>query len=217
MLQMYNNTAPVTPCDNGSYCCGNKTQSFKCCNEHLGFYLLDEQIVNHDSIDFCAFFSSETSSTTYVTISFSFMFLFSSKALFSLFISVITSILENSNSTSASLSAPHFKIGIIVGGTIDDVIALGLILMIEMCFIRRRRKHLNLQNAIIAETRSSNQKILNKFKVPAFDGSNKLNSTRPLLELGTAQMCQELQWANLANSCLFLTIVIMYKSAWRRH
>lgn len=136
VINMADADVTVTPCDDGSYCCGNGTLAENCCNDKKGVFVIDgiTTDVNPSSTSKSA--SSTSSASTSSSASPSTSASPTSPSNFSpALASSPTNTVSTSNSTKSS-SSNHT--GAIVGGVIGGIAVVGLLIFAAL-FLQRRR------------------------------------------------------------------------------
>lgn len=119
----------VTPCGNGSYCCGNGTLADNCCRENRGLFVKDGRAVSPDPSSHIS--DIALSSSTKATPSSS----SSAAVTLSQSLNDLSSAASASSSSSAALESlspssdtkPLHQTGVIVGAAIGGAAALALI------------------------------------------------------------------------------------------
>ena len=121
----------VTPCGDGSYCCGNGTLAEKCCNDKKGVFVVDggNPDVNPSSTSKAASSTSAVSKSTSSSSSSS-----SSKISPALISSPTNTIIASPSTTSSSSN----HAGAIAGGVVGGLAIIAL-LIFGILLLRRRR------------------------------------------------------------------------------
>lgn len=184
-------TQTVTPCDDGSYCCGNGTRADACCKEKKGLFVIDGKAVSLDP---------DTASKTASTSSNRAKPSSSSTASLSLSEPVgapavtaqssPTGLQSSSTSPASSAAKSSDKTGAIVGGIIGGIAVL--VLIVGITLILKRRPHVNLGHQSLWTT-SKGEKRHGSYEVSGNDGSNELDTAAPLQELDHSRARYEMQ------------------------
>lgn len=137
--------ATVTPCDDGSYCCGNGTLAEKCCNDKKGVFVIDGITTDVNPLS-----TSKTSSSTGSTLSSS------SNSASSTSTSIVSPALASSPtstvsaSSSAKSTSPNHT-GPIVGGVIGGIAVVALLILAALLLQRRRMRRQSLEPLVLGE------------------------------------------------------------------
>lgn len=188
-LDLAGNTHTVTPCDNGSYCCGNGTHSEACCKEGKGLFVVDGKAVrlNPDVVTKTASTSltkTKPSSTATPTLSDSL-----GRPAASAQVSPVGS-LSSSTSSASSAAKSSNKTGAIVGGTVGGIAVLILLIGITFFLKRRGFGHRSHQPLGIASKGDKGHEI---YEVSESHGNSEMSAGHPLHELGDARTRHEMQ------------------------
>ncbi|MCJ1262078.1 hypothetical protein MMC22_001948 [Lobaria immixta] len=124
--------AMVTPCSDGSFCCGNGTIGEQCCSDKKGIFIIDGNTANMNPSG-----ASSASSAPAISTSST-----ASSAAFSTPSSTSSSVLSSAASPGSSSSfAPSHHVGAIAGGTIGGIIAVVLVIGITVMLTRRHMRN----------------------------------------------------------------------------
>lgn len=193
----------VTPCDDGSYCCGNGTEAQACCRKNNGLFVVNGKAVhlNADEKSKTASVTltgensltsstASTQSTASHTLSTA-----TSATLISAPVSPQGSLSSSTSSPSASSSTKKSSnhLGAILGGTIGGIVAAVLLLGLVLFWRRRRSRsqihHLGPQGIIPPRE----EKNYGLSEAPAHHPRAELDATVPLQELGDPRTHHEMR------------------------
>lgn len=160
----------ITPCDDGSYCCGSGVLATNCCKENRGLFLKNGTAVSRDSTP--ATFDVVSSSSIKATPSSS------SAAAFTLGQS-LSALAPTAPASSTSATKTSNQTGVIVGAAISGAAVLALVTgIIVLIGMRRIKKRSRIQETLrTTRTDESHQD-------PKLYEGQKSNSSRELATLG---------------------------------
>lgn len=147
-------TYPVTPCANGSFCCGNSTIATECCIRQRGYFVVNGSATLFNPVSFKAS-SARSSSTSFASSA-------SSSAISS---STISSSTVSPTSVSPALTSAKYSAGEtakIVGGTAGGMIVLVMLCGGALMWKRYRRRkiqdhdHKTMQLVVTSDVSEAN-------------------------------------------------------------
>lgn len=134
----------ITPCADGSYCCGENAVATSCCQNGQGYFIVngEETRVNPNGSSSSSSISSSTSSSTVCILSFQ-----HTSALADASPQpgpqTVTQIISSAPLATSALPIPHSEqstnVGAIAGAVVGGV--LGLAIIVGACWIWIRRRH----------------------------------------------------------------------------
>lgn len=139
-----NNDVIVTPCTDGSYCCGSNAVATSCCQNGLGYFIVngEETRVNPHSSSSSSSTSSSTSLATVCVLSFQ-----HTVALANASVQpgpqTVTQVISSAPLATSALPIPHSEqstnVGAIAGAVVGGV--LGLAIIVGACWVLIRRRY----------------------------------------------------------------------------
>lgn len=178
----------VTPCNDGSFCCGNATLAASCCRQNRGLFLVDGEAVRQNPASFQASTVTRTASATptkrKTETTESVTPLISALTL-SQPLGVSTMTASPTIATSSSTPGPSSgqkssdKTGPIVGGVVGGVAVLVLAAAILLLLKRHNRRKLQDHGQQARE----HEKPYNLSEAPADNERRELEAANPLLQL----------------------------------
>ncbi|MCJ1263662.1 hypothetical protein MMC22_003532 [Lobaria immixta] len=165
-IQLANTHATITPCGDGSYCCGNGTGAQPCCDEKKGVFLSNGETTSSNPSGTSSLASKSSTSTSEFSTSTT-----SSGATTSSLELPVTASLASSPTTSPALSrtltsntpnpnSSKNNVGAIVGGVLGGIAILVLIVGMILILVQR------------------NQNAGNKSRIPQSSGGKLWSSSR---------------------------------------
>lgn len=153
-----NNDITITPCRDGSYCCGNGTMAQECCDDRKGIFLLNGDIV-----------SSNPSAATSTTTAFS-----------SLNLPRATSSSPSSPDKSSSARTIAIIVGTVLGAA--HILAMGFAI-----FLLKKSQHKPSQ-AVATDSILVSQMVSSTGELYGDDGANELNGRGHEVELDSVEI-----------------------------
>jgi cobalamin biosynthesis Mg chelatase CobN len=186
----------VTPCSDGSYCCGNGTLADACCEEKKGLFVMNgtagsqKPVLDSDVIRTTSASTDRKPSSSATSSTASLASLTLSK---SLGVAATTAQISSSEglSTSISTAKSSDKTGVITGGTIGGVAVL--VLIIGTILLLRRRNIRDVQDHQSSMITSNKEKSHSLHEVSGDDGSNELDGNMSIPELQNPRSHYEMQ------------------------
>ena len=200
-MDLSTTTMTVTPCDDGSYCCGNGTQAQACCRENKGLF-----VVNGKAVHLNADEKSKTASVTSIRSKPSTSAILSSSSPSSRASQTpsrpvgapidSTQVSSQEGLTSSTLSAStntksSNNIGAILGGTIGGVAVVVLVIGIILILKRRRNFGDQVHHGPHFAT-PTDEKMYGFSEAPANPARTELDSIVPVQELGDSRVRHEM-------------------------
>lgn len=170
----------ITPCGDGSYCCGSGLLASKCCKENRGLFVQNGTAVSRDSSSIA--FDIVSSSSINATPS-------SSSIAALTLVQSSGALTPTASASSSPVAKPAHQTGVIVGAAIGGAAILGLITGIIVLIGMRRIKHKS-PSQVTSEKNWRNKQDHEIYEAPTNNTSGGLAAVGPVSELGNSKESQ---------------------------
>lgn len=171
----------ITPCDNGSFCCGNGTLANSCCGENKGLFVVNGKVVSQGAKSSV----SETASSSSTKANLAPSSQGDPSHTTGTFTNVAAPQQTPTSTPSASSSSAaksSDKTGAIVGGVIGGLAVVALLIGI-IAWIWMHRNHRNTQGHATVPPTWFDQRVSRKKEVPEHTRTHEMDAVVPIAEL----------------------------------
>ena len=190
-------TFPVTPCNDGSFCCGNGTVAGSCCRQGNGLFVVDGEARRKNPASFqdstvsrTASATSSSSSRKSKTTSPASSPTLSTSLDASALTASASRFLSTTTSEAISEKKPSSKTGAIVGGVIGGVAVLALVAGVVLFLKRHNRRQ---RQSPAQEAPFQGDKAYQASEAPAYEARREMDAANPLLPMDSSRMRHEMQ------------------------